>query len=397
MKWTRVADLHQQLQRLWDSGKIANACVQAQVQAQGQTLLPLRLSLKTPSAAQLSADFAAVQDWIAELRSVSHWQVEMRSSRHRLFGQNDLPQAVCITQMSDLLALLKRTREGRQLQELAAYTAQHLPALLPWLQTHALQALAHAAHWPQLLALVRWLQQHPRPGIYLRQVDLPGMDSKFIEQHRTLLASLCDQVLPPEQIEETARGVEAFAARYGFLSKPERVRLRSLDPACPLVADWPVQDVSMDGRCLAALGARWKRVFITENEINYLAFPDVAQSLLIFGAGYGFSNLAKAAWLGQVELYYWGDIDTHGFAILHQLRATWPHAQSILMDLPTLLQHQANWGREDKPLRHSLPNLHAHEQEVYALLCADSLGEQVRLEQEHIGFGAVLRAVQGLE
>ncbi|MGI6299138.1 MAG: Wadjet anti-phage system protein JetD domain-containing protein [Saccharofermentanales bacterium] len=41
---------------------------------------------------------------------------------------------------------------------------------------------------------------------------------------------------------------------------------------------------------------------------------------MIFGAGYGFDHLASASWLNQKDIYYWGDIDTHGFAILNQLR-----------------------------------------------------------------------------
>jgi len=88
------------------------------------------------------------------------------------------------------------------------------------------------------------------------------------------------------------------------------------------------------------------RVFITENEINYLAFPSVSDSLLIFGTGYGFDVLAQAAWLVCCQVYYWGDIDTHGFAILDQLRANLPHAQSLLMDRATLLAFEAQWGRE---------------------------------------------------
>ncbi len=36
--------------------------------------------------------------------------------------------------------------------------------------------------------------------------------------------------------------------------------------------------------------------------------------------------LAEASWLKERDLFYWGDIDTHGFAILDQLRGHFPHA-----------------------------------------------------------------------
>ena len=48
-------------------------------------------------------------------------------------------------------------------------------ALLPWLLRSPLQSLALAEHWPRLLAVVAWVQAHPRPGVYLRQVDAPGV------------------------------------------------------------------------------------------------------------------------------------------------------------------------------------------------------------------------------
>jgi hypothetical protein len=35
---------------------------------------------------------------------------------------------------------------------------------------------------------------------------------------------------------------------------------------------------------------------------------------------------------------YWGDLDTHGFAILDELRAHCPHAESLLMNRATFLE-----------------------------------------------------------
>jgi len=87
-------------------------------------------------------------------------------------------------------------------------------------------------------------------------------------------------------------------------------------------------------------------VFITENEINFLAFPEASGAMVVFGAGYGFENLAGATWMLEKDVRYWGGIDTHGFAILNQLRAIFPHARSFLMDQETLLAYQPLWGRE---------------------------------------------------
>jgi hypothetical protein len=42
---------------------------------------------------------------------------------------------------------------------------------------------------------------------------------------------------------------------------------------------------------------------------------------LIFGLGYGLDRLADVPWLERCEVWYWGDIDTHGVGILDRLRA----------------------------------------------------------------------------
>jgi hypothetical protein len=115
---------------------------------------------------------------------------------------------------------------------------------------------------------------------------------------------------------------------------------------------------------------------------------------VIFGAGYGFEALAEAGWLSACALHYWGDIDTHGFAILDQLRAHHPHAQSFLMDRQTLLSHRPQWTVEPQPTLRGLNRLSDDERALYDELRWLRLSEQpIRLEQERISFARVAQAV----
>ena len=59
--------------------------------------------------------------------------------------------------------------------------------------------------------------------MYLRQVDVPGVDTKFIERHKGVLSGLLDAQLDPSRIDAAAPD---FTARYGFLRKPSYVRFR---------------------------------------------------------------------------------------------------------------------------------------------------------------------------
>jgi hypothetical protein len=54
-------------------------------------------------------------------------------------------------------------------------------------------------------------------------------------------------------------------------------------------------------------------------------------------------RLAGVDWLREKELYYWGDIDTHGFHILDLMRSRFAHAKSLMRDRETLLEHRSAW------------------------------------------------------
>jgi hypothetical protein len=304
-----------------------------------------------------------------------------------------VPAAIWVDTLDDALAIVGKTREARRFARLVETTRQRQPALLEWLARNPLKALALADDWDRLLDVVDWIRQHPRPGIYLRQIDIPGVHSKFIEAYRGVLLQWLDLLLPPEAINRSACGVSGFTSRYGFRVKPQRIRLRALDPSHALIPGATDADITLDAESFASLSPAVSRVFITENEINYLAFPSVPDSLLIFGAGYGFDVLAQAAWLMRCQVFYWGDIDTHGFAILDQLRASLPHAHSLLMDRGTLLAFESQWGGEEKQTLRDLSRLNEEECALYDDLRDNRLGKNLRLEQERIGFGWVEKAL----
>ncbi len=390
MTWTRAADVRAQVQRLWDRGEILASMVD------GTALFPRRLNFKGPASSELSDRFDAVRTWIAELASLSHCRLETREIRHRVLGQNRVPSGIWIDTQDDALAWIGKRREVAHFRGILEQTRVCEPALLDWLARRPLRALELAGDWPRLLSIIHWLQIHPRPGIYLRQVDLAGVHTKLIESHRSTLAELLDLALPCDAIDARYAGVGRFALRYGFRDKPQRVRFRILDPERALLPTGGDQDIALDAASFARLAPQVSRVFVTENEVNFLAFPQVRDSLVLFGAGYGFEVLARAEWLACCSIHYWGDIDTHGFAILDQLRAHWPDAASFLMDRDTLLQFRTQWVEEETPASRDLARLTPEELALYDDLRDNRLGERVRLEQERIGFGWVESALAAL-
>ena len=375
--------------RLWARGTMLASLVT------GQPLFPRRLPIRGPTSAELAGRFDEARTWARALRAMAHVRIEERQFRHRLLGSNSLPRVAWLDGMDDAVALLGKARELARFEALLEHTRRRLPVLLEWLGKRPLAALEQAQDWDRLLDVVAWMQEHPRPGIYIRQMDIPGVHTKFIERHRGLLSELLDCALPATAIEGEQSGVRRFEGRYGFRARPERIRFRMLDASCADFGLRPMADLECDAATFAALEPGVSQAFITENEINFLAFPEVPESMVIFGAGYGFESLGKARWLDACRVRYWGDIDTHGFAILDQLRAHLPHAESLLMDRATLLAGKPLWGQEKAPVERELPRLNAAESKLYDDLCANRFGEGVRLEQERIGFARVREALDG--
>ena len=386
-EWTTPLEIRRNARRLWDRGAVLSSL------ATGEPLFPRRLPIRGPGSAELAERFEEARDWALALRAMRHVRLEEREFRHRLLGLNSLPRAAWLDSANDAVALLGKARERERFERVLAHTRRRLPVLLGWLGRRPLAALEQASDWNRLLDVVTWMQEHPRPGVYVRQLDIPGVHTKFVERHRGLLSELLDCALPAAAIEPDQTGVRRFEGRYGFRAKPERIRFRMLDASCASFGLRPTADVETDAATFAALEPGVAEAFVIENEINFLAFPDVPGSMAIFGAGYGFAALGKASWLDACRLRYWGDIDTHGFAMLDQLRARFPHTESFLMDRATLLAGKALWGQEQAPAERELPRLGAAERALYQDLCANRLGNRVRLEQERIGFGRVREAL----
>ena len=134
-------------------------------------------------------------------------------------------------------------------------------------------------------------------------------------------------------------------------------------------------------------------VFIVENDVTFLAFPEVADAVAVFGGGFAVSSVAALPWLQGRCVVYWGDIDTHGFVALDRLRALVPHTESLLMDRETLLSHRGQWVREDVQATARLTHLTEDESALYRGLQDNEHGDHLRLEQERIQYPAIEAAL----
>ena len=383
MSWTTPNDLREQVLRAWERGKILSASIT------GETLLPLRLSMRRPEAKAVGQSFEAVREWIRELEENSRsckgfgYEIEWADINHRQLGRNRMPRRVSVPTENDALRLIGKEREGRRFRELAEVTTGRFPALKHWVSRRPFELLDNAQDWPRILDVLAWFRGHPRSGLYLRQVDIRGVDTKFVEGRRALFSELLDIVLERHDDPQSGTVAQTFEQRYGLRTKPPIIRFRVLDGRIAIAG---LSDIAIPANDFASLKIAARHIFITENEVNGLAFPDFADAIVVFGLGYGVDLLHSASWMAGAQIYYWGDIDTHGFAMLDRLRGGFPNARSLLMNRETLMAHRSLWGREDAPYRTVLSCLDRDEQALFDDLVHDRLGEKVRLEQERFSF-----------
>ena len=214
VNWTDTRDLRTQLQRSWDRGELLAGMVS------GEPTFPRRLMLKGPTSAQLAEQFDQVRAWIAELRAVPHYRVEMRDLRHRVLGANQVPKAVWVDRLEDALSVLNKHRQAALFSNLVESARQRQPLLLEWIVRRPLKVLELADAWERLLDVVDWIDRHPRPGIYLRQVDIPGVQQIHRSAHRGVLMQWLDLILQSDAVDAGVTGIAGFARRYGFCDRP---------------------------------------------------------------------------------------------------------------------------------------------------------------------------------
>lgn len=309
--------------------------------------------------------------------------IEWSAQQHRQLGVQRWPAYVRLDSVEQAARLIGQEAALLQFQMLSESLLNARPALSTLIASEPFLFLNTADDWPRLLALLDWFEAHPQPGCYLREVDAPGIDTKFIEARRALIARLLDQALPAARLGASA-GASGFEAAFGMRNKPRLIRVRLLDASLAPAAG--LTDLSLPIEQLANWPIPCQSVFITENEINGLSFPQHASSMVIFGLGYGLESLAEIPWLQTRTIHYWGDIDTHGFAMLARLRRHLPKASSMLMDEATLLAHRAHWTQEPtQAIVHTLETgLDRTEARLLHALRNQHFGDRVRLEQERI-------------
>ena len=345
----------------------------------GEIIFPLAVTL---GKSRRSRDYEDRQAELGEVRRAAAalgLEVDWHLVADPRFGPHERPRAACFADEATYLAAIGKTREVARFRFDLATLLEAFPVLRDWAGDHVKILVAQYGEWPRIVRVLGWLLRNPASGLYLRQLPISGGDTKFIERQLALLDRLLI-ALDPGRIEPAGT---PFLRRHGLREEESLIRLRFLDPLLRIHCGMPETaiDLSVPLSAAAALSLAGSRVFITENLRNFLALPDHPGGIALFGHGDAASRLGGLVWLRRCEIFYWGDIDARGFAILARLREPFPHVQSLLMDAATLRQYRDLAGSDPGTgTSVATGQLTEQERDCYR----EAVGAGLRLEQERI-------------
>lgn len=241
----------------------------------------------------------------------------------------------------------------------------------------------------RLIGVLGWLEMNPASGLYPRQIPVAGIDSKWLTGRARILGDALAAIRPHMDVTR-------FLARAGLRELPDRIRMRVADTSLAMSLGG-LDDVAVPIEQLARLAIPARRVLIVENLQTGLACDGLPGTLVLMAKGYAVQFASQVPWLTRLPVFYWGDIDTHGLAILDRLRAHLPHATSVLMDEETLASCPSDrLGVEDvvHPAA-TLPRLTTEEHAFYVRIRSGGYGASIRLEQERIDWSYAISRLRG--
>jgi len=333
----------------------------------------LSIALRPPTEREVSADADQARDWARSwLRYRGPGTVEWSSRRWPSFGTQDVPTHLRLAgaqEISEAAGEAERflTLTRRQGELAALATAAGFPDIVAG--SFARWEVLSDNDFTRLVATVRWLLAHPGSGLFIRQLPVEGVDTKWLGAHRGLV----------ERLVAGATG----SPDLGIRSLPHLYETALLDDA---LLPGMARVFAAAAADLALLQLPVRRVVILENKEGVYALPPMRDTVALCGGGNAVVSLASIEWLQLAEVIYWGDLDTHGFAILDRLRCRVPHVRSALMDAATLDRWHHLAVAEPVPATGDFPTLTDDEFAVLDRLRTSGL----RLEQERIPWPYVL-------
>lgn len=254
--------------------------------------------------------------------------IEYQKVRTKQHGIQDIPVSIRFKTEQDYLKFINKESEVTQFRRDLTKIVSLFPELKEWAAHYPSKVLDK--DWENLLKVCQYFKENPRPHLYIRELPI-RIHTKFIEQNKGLVKELLDII-----IAENINAYETrFEARFNLKYDEPTVRFRVLDSSISEMVFGGIDDLCIPVGQFQQLNLPINTIYIVENKINMLTFPPKEKSIVIWGHGFGVDIMKDVEWMKTRRIFYWGDIDAHGFQILSEVRDCFNQVESFLMDRKT--------------------------------------------------------------
>lgn len=336
-----------------------------------------------------SATIAEYEKELKNIRSLSKevkgfgYTLEWKKVNSKALGLQEFPDRVLFDSSEDFERFLGKTNEVYCFRNNTSKILAAFPTLKCWIEKYPMKVVDNADLWDDLLKVATFFAENPCPNLYIRELPIE-VHTKFIERNKPIIRELLDVIIAPYVCVEE----KDFEKRFNLKYSESIVRMRILDSDVASSCFNGVNDISIPISQFCNLSIPVSKVYVVENLVNFLTFPQISDSVVVWGKGYAVSAIKNSVMLKSSSLYYWGDFDAQGFEILSQFRGYFPQTQSFLMDKNTFETYFENDSGTHSNVSVEL-HLTAEEKSLYEYIKKNNL----RLEQEKIPQSLVVKTI----
>jgi len=362
-------------QREWDNS------VSLKARLSGGKPFPIRLGLKPPIGRTATTDMQHFQQFIEQWRAYPIQKfIRWDTKNYRDLSKQEVPAFLIIESIQELIEFIGAEASKRSgiwsenMSPLLDINKDIYPALVKHLET--LEKITHSD--AQLLAqLIPQLSSDMGKELYLRALPLIGVDTKFLETYKTLIADLLD-ILYDGQVSRVG-GLQEW---LGCLSAPKG--WLTIRPLCKktIISMAGIPMMQLTGDMLRQYTLPASNILIVENLQTGLGLPDMKDTIAVIGGGKNITWVVTE-WLKGKRVAYWGDIDTWGLSILSDVRSKYNTIEPLMMDHETVRLHEERMVVEEKPYGTCPLYLSKPEEQLFNDLKSDCFRAS-RLEQERL-------------
>lgn len=343
------------------------------------SIITLTDKLVESNLTSLSSFYSAWQSFSDDKSRFVVW----KEKKLKQFGVQRYPEKLHFDSMVDVIDFVNLGVVYGKLLRFFNCLKLYSDKLPPLLNKHAKWFFDNGLEQTNLfIQCLDWLVNNNGSDVYIRQIDVEGADTKWIENNRSILTEAVKLILEENvssSLEELLglRKPESMI-RFRVFGEPLKTFFRGCD------------DVSLTLSGLKKISEQIshlvKKVVVLENEVTGLVFNGVDDGICFFKLGNAVPVLADVPFVSSCEnSLYFGDLDVDGLLILSRYRKKLPQVKSVMMNVDVFKKYYKSSVCDGNKLTNEELILNETELDLLSfILDKKKSGYQSRLEQELI-------------